>query len=320
MRSKRLVILSLLVLAGLIAVPYGVSHYRLARAEAANPPEGQFVEVEGRQVHYVEKGDGPPIVLIHGAFGSLRDFTFDLMDRLAETHRVIAFDRPGLGYSDALYDDAFSSRAESPADQARILAAAAEKLGAENPIVLGHSFGGIVAMAWALDHDPAAVVMVAGVALPWPGDLGWIYRVNGTVFGGGLIAPALTGFTPEARINAGVHSTFLPGPMPDGYDTHIGTYMPLRLPIFRANARQVNWLRPHVVEMEKRYGDLTMPIEIVHGSADETVPIRVHSGPMSERYDNVTLTIVDGAGHMPHHSHPDAVVAAVARATQRAGF
>ena len=53
-------------------------------------------------------GEGPDVVLIHGAFGSLRDFTFDLSDRLSERYRVIAFDRPGLGYTDRT-DQAYAS-------------------------------------------------------------------------------------------------------------------------------------------------------------------------------------------------------------------
>jgi pimeloyl-ACP methyl ester carboxylesterase len=126
--------------------------------------------------------------------------------------------------------------------------------------------------------------------------------------------------TPQSRIEAGVEATFEPNPMPRGYDAHIGAYMPLRLPVFRSNARQVNQLRPHVVEMEKRYDTLNLPIEIVHGEADDTVPIAVHSGPLSDRLDSATLTIVDGAGHMPHHTHPDAVLAAVDRAAARAGL
>jgi len=318
MSLKRLAALSALALALFYATAYGVAHLRAARAEAAHPPEGSFIEVEGRRLHYVERGEGPPLVLIHGAFGSSRDFTFDIMARLADRYRVIAFDRPGLGYSEGLYPGPFATRAESPAEQARMLAAAAARLGADRPIVLGHSFGGIVAMAWALDHEPAAIVMVAGVALPWPGELGWLYQVNGTIAGGALAAPMLTAFAPRARIADSVKGTFDPAPMPEGYADHIGVYMPLRLPVFRSNARQVNWLRPHVVEMEKRYPGLELPIEIVHGDADETVPIRVHSGPLSERLATVNLDVIPGAGHMPHHTHADRVIAAIDRAIARA--
>jgi pimeloyl-ACP methyl ester carboxylesterase len=294
---------------------------RAAAAEAAHPPSGAFVEVDGRRVHVEVTGEGPDVVLIHGAFGSLRDFTFDLSAQLSERYRVIAFDRPGLGYSDRTdpaYAAAFAATAESPAEQAALLAAAARALGAERPIVVGHSFGGIVAMAWALDHDPAAVVMLAGVAMPWPGDLGWLYQVNGTAVGGGVVAPLLSAWAPEARLREAVAATFAPQAMPEGYADHIGPYMPLRLPAFRANARQVNTLRPHVVEMATRYPTLSLPIEIVHGAEDRTVPIAVHSEPLSRIVPGATLTILPGVGHMPHHVDAEAVIAAIDRAAARA--
>ncbi len=320
MSLKRLATTSLLVLALAYAALYASAHLRASRAEAAHPPAGQFVKAAGHRVHYVEQGSGPTVILIHGAFGSVRDYTFDLADRLAENYRVIAFDRPGLGYSDPVYSGPFVSKAESPFEQAQILSAAAKALNVETPIVVGHSFGGIVAMAWALDHDPAAVVMLAGVAKPWPGDLSWLYQVNGTPLGGGLIAPALTALAPPTRIRSGVAATFAPNQMPEGYADHIGPYMPLRLPVFRSNARQVNTLRPHVVEMEKRYPDLALPIEIVHGQDDTTVPISIHSAPLAEQVASANLTILEDAGHMPHHSHTEDVIDAIDRAAARAGL
>jgi pimeloyl-ACP methyl ester carboxylesterase len=316
-----------LVLAALAAaggaVTLRTAAARAGAEEAAHPPSGQFVDIGGRRVHAYVAGEGPDVVLIHGAFGSLRDFTFDLSERLSRRYRVIALDRPGLGYTDRTdpaYAAAFAASAESPGEQAALLAAAARDLGAERPIVVGHSFGGIVAMAWALDHDPAAVVMLAGVAMPWPGELGWLYQVNGTSLGGGIVAPAISAWTPRGLLRDAVAATFAPQPMPEGYADHIGTYMPVRLPAFRANARQVNRLRPHVVEMERRYPALTLPIEIVHGDADTTVPIVVHSGPLSRLVASANLTILPGIGHMPHHADPDAVIAAIDRAAARAGI
>jgi pimeloyl-ACP methyl ester carboxylesterase len=326
MTSRRLAAASL-ILAALVAaggaLTLRTAAARAAAEEAAHPPSGQFVEVNGTRVHAWVAGDGPDVVLIHGAFGSLRDFTFDLAPRLATRYRVIALDRPGLGYTgrtDPALARPFAATAESPAQQAALLAAAARALGAERPVVVGHSLGGIVAMAWALDQDPAAVVMLAGVALPWPGDLGWIYQVNGTSLGGGLVAPLLSAWAPGRVLGDAVRNTFAPQPMPEGYARHIGTYMPVRLPAFRANARQVNRLRPHVVGMERRYPALRLPIEILHGDADTTVPIAVHSGPLAARLPSANLTILPGVGHMPHHADPEAAIAAIDRAAARAGL
>lgn len=323
MTRMKLAALSLVVLALIgVAATWMVQANRRVAAEAANPPSGQLIDVNGVQVHVWIRGEGPDVVLLHGAFGSLRDFTFGLAARLEERYRVIAFDRPGAGYTDHThprYARAFAPAGDSPEEQAALLAKAAETLGVENPIVVGHSFGGIVALAWALDHDPAAVVLFGGVSMPWPGDLGPIYQVNGTALGGGLVAPLISAWTPISRLQQSIRGAFGPQSMPEGYDTHIGPYMATRLGAFRATTRQVNTLRPHVVRMSERYGDLTLPIELLHGTADEAVPLRTHAGPFSESVPSAHLTTLDGVGHMPHHIDPEAALAAIDRAAARAG-
>ncbi|MEM6823748.1 MAG: alpha/beta hydrolase [Pseudomonadota bacterium] len=313
------VIAFLIVLA--VAATWASAAYRADRAEAATPAAGTFIDVMGVRIHAEVMGEGPDVVLLHGAFGSTRDFTFDLAGRLAENYRVIAFDRPGMGYSEHTNPNharAFAKSVESPLEQARVLAAAARELGADRPIVVGHSFGGIVAIAWALDHDPAALVLLAGVAMPWPGTLSPIYRSNGTALGGGLIAPLISAWVPGGRLKSGVENSFSPQTMPKGYAEHIGPYMPLRLSAFRATTRQVNTLRPYVVRMQTRYARLALPIEILHGSEDKTVPMDVHSRPFSRLVKTAKLRVLDGVGHMPHHADPEAAIAAINRAAARA--
>ena len=70
-------------------------------AERRNPPIGRFIVVDGVRLHYVERGKGRPLVLIHGNGTMIQDFdSSGLVDAAAKTYRVIAFDRPGFGYSD----------------------------------------------------------------------------------------------------------------------------------------------------------------------------------------------------------------------------
>ena len=88
----------------------------------------------------------------------------------------------------------------------------------------------------------------------------------------------------------------------------------------RANAQQVNRLRPHVVEMSARYPTLPMPVEIVHGTADTIVPLQIHSEPLSKQIPGAVLTRLEGIGHMPHHADPQAVSDAIDRAAARAGL
>ena len=75
--------------------------YRTRRAEREHPPAGRFVEVDGVRLHYLERGAGPPVVLLHGNVVTAEDWVLSgVLDRVAERHRVVAFDRPGYGHSD----------------------------------------------------------------------------------------------------------------------------------------------------------------------------------------------------------------------------
>ena len=318
--------LAVLALAG-AAVTDRIADRRARHAEAEWPPTGSFVEVDGARVHYVRQGSGPEVVLLHGAGGNLRDFTFDLMGRLADRYTVTAFDRPGLGYSGrvpGVPTGRLNGTGESPIEQARHLKRAAASLGIEAPIVVGHSFGGIVALGWAVDdldapsaQSASAVVGLAGVAMPWPGGLGAFYTVNGSA-AGSVTATLIGAFTPEDRIEAAIEATFRPQRAPEGYAQHLGAPLLLRPRTFRVNARQVNHLRPHVVEMERRYPELTLPIEIVHGDADATVPIDVHARPFGRLVPSANVTELARVGHMPHHVDPEATIAAIDRAAARA--
>ncbi len=314
-----------LLLAGGIVLVERRAGARETAAEARFPPLGQMLTVHGRRVHAVVMGQGPDLVLIHGAGGNLRDFTFDLAERLARHYRVFMFDRPGAGYTDRgtkAYESLWTTKAETPREQAELLQAAAAQLGAERPIVLGHSYGATVAIAWAvyLPERIAAMVDVSGPVMPWPGGLSWFYNVNGSHVGGVAVPPLLTAFATQGMIDDSLTGVFAPNPVPEGYADSFGVPLALRRDAIRANARQVNTLRPQVVEMSPLYPQITIPVEIVHGDADLTVPLSIHSEPLARLVPGANLTVLPGVGHMPHHADPEAVIAAIDRAAARAGL
>ncbi|MFC2967376.1 alpha/beta fold hydrolase [Acidimangrovimonas pyrenivorans] len=276
-----------------------------------------MIRIEGRIVHAHIAGDGPDLILLHGASGNAREFTFRLMDRLKGRFRVIAFDRPGLGWSDALGpEDA------DPAAQVRVLRKAAERLGAFNPIVLGQSYGGAVALSWALEHpdDIAALVVVSGASNPWTGGLGAWYRATSVRPGAAVLVPLATAWASEKMTAKLVAEIFAPDPVPEGYVDHVAVPLTLRRKVLIANARQVNGLLPHIHQMSTLYGQIRQPLEIVHGTADSIVPIGIHSERLLRQVPGANLTRLEGVGHMPHHTNPDDIIAAIHRAAARAGL
>lgn len=316
MISRRLA-LSVGIGAALLAVGSvaGCAGLRKSRAEARHPPVGQFVTVDGLRVHYDMQGAGPDIVLLHGASGNLRDWTFGLRDLLTPQFRVTAFDRPGLGYSDALPGGGFSL-----ADQVAVLRGAADQLGIDRPVLLGQSFGGSVALEWGLQGGPAALVLLCAPSLPWPGGLDASYRVLSNPFGAAVVGSLASAFVPQSYVEGAIARVFAPEAMPAGYAEHIGADLTLRQATLVANARQVNGLRPQLVAMQPRYPGLDLPVELIHGDADTIVPLAIHSARLVDMLPDARLTVIPGGGHMPQHLHPGLVVEAALRAASRAGL
>ncbi|MEM9250166.1 MAG: alpha/beta hydrolase [Pseudomonadota bacterium] len=291
----------------------------LALDAAAYPPTGSLIDVAGTQVHVHREGrvDNPAVVLVHGASGNSRDYSFDLAPRLAEEFHVIAVDRPGHGHSPALHDEG-----ESPAEQAAVLDAALEALGIQRAVIVGHSYGGAVAMAWALEHPArvAGVVSLGGATMPWPGGLGSWYRIASSRVGGATVVPLVSSLATRGIAERSAHSIFAPQAPPEGYLSYVGVGLSLRPETLRTNARQVNTLKPHVTEMAARYSDLALPVEVVHGSADTIVPADVHGARMVALIPGAKLTLLDDVGHMPHHADPEAAVTAIRRVAAKAGL
>lgn len=297
-----------------------------AREEAINtayPPQGQMLTVDGRQIHAVVSGSGPDLVMLHGAGGNVRDMA-PLAELLADRFRVIRFDRPGMGHTEAdpQHRGAWSQGAATPQEQAALLARAAEQLGAKAPLVLGHSFGGAVAMAWGLDQPSSGLIIVSGATLPWPDEyaIGTRNKLLSGRIGGAVLAPLATAFVPESTVQDAVKSVFYPDPAPEAYAQDTGSFLSIRRSTLRANARQVAALYAALSEMAPRYPTLSLPVEILHGTADESVGYAIHAAKLQELLPNSTLTDLPGIGHMPHHTAKSAVAAAVARAAARAGL
>ena len=291
-----------------------------SRDASAYPPTGRFVEAGGTRVHVHAAGraraDAPTVILIHGASGNSRDFSFDLTDRLDDSYRVLAMDRPGLGHTPPLH-----TRGESPLEQAALLDAAAGALGVERAVVVGHSYGAAVAMAWALEHPErvAGVVSLAGATMPWPGGLGPWYTIASSGIGGATVVPLVSALAPPAVARNAIESVFAPQEPPEGYAQYIGIGLSLRPRTLRASARQVNALKPYITAMAERYHRLDMPVEVVHGTKDTIVPLKIHGARMVELIPGARLTPLEGVGHMPHHARPEVAVAAIDRVADRAG-
>ena len=307
------ILLGLLV-AFALATPL-IATWREARFRAAFPPIGDFIAVDGLQVHYVMAGSGPDLVLIHGSSGNLRDFTFSLVSKLKDHYRVIVFDRPGLGYSDALPDGLIFNQAEH-------LHKAAVALGVKDAIVLGHSYGGPVAISWALNHpeDTAALVTLAAPTRPWDTPLGTYYTATSSRLGQYALVPILTAYVPTSLARGALAALFANGQAPSGLTEYYGAELALQRDVMRANASQRATLLAEVTELSRHYAEIKVPWEALHGTADDVVSADFHMPTLLVAAPTAKATLLPGAGHMIEFEAEDAVITAIGRAAARAGL
>jgi pimeloyl-ACP methyl ester carboxylesterase len=148
---RRLLIILIIILLTAAVLPFviPINEGGIDPAQLAIDPDGEFVTLQGVRIYYEDKGsvDAPPVILIHGLFGSTLTWRYNVEALLSAGYRVIAFDRPGFGLSD--------------------------KTAEFNYAVVGHSAGGSVAASFALRHPErvdrlALVDAAAGFGGPPP--------------------------------------------------------------------------------------------------------------------------------------------------------
>lgn len=274
--------------------------------EARFPPIGQFISVDGATVHYKTSGHGPDIVLIHGASGNLREWEFGLRAALEKRFTVTAFDRPGHGYSDAI------AGSDHLAAQAEHLRAACAALGIRTPVLAGHSYGGAVALAWALQEKPPALLLISAPSLPWSGKLDPWYRVTHSRLGRAIVPYLAAAIVPTAYVRSATNAVFAPQIAPQAYLQNFGAMLAARAPSLAINTAQVNALLRDIGNQMAGYPALDMPCALIHGDADTIVPLAIHSQKLALILPQARLTVLRGAGHMPQQSHRDTIVAAIA--------
>jgi len=282
------------------------------RVERENPPRGHFLEAGGIRLHYLARGEGdaPPVVLLHGNAVRAEDWVASgVFDALARTRRVVAFDRPGYGFSDRPRDRIWGAEA-----QAEVFAEAFGRLGLQRPVVVGHSWGAMVVAALGLDfpdvvsglvlasgyHYPTARVDVAVFSPPALPVLGDVVRYTVGPLVGGLIAPPM------------VKRMFQPLPVPPRFEAAVPIPMMLRPSQIKASAEDAATMTPRAYSVHERYAELgRMPVAILAGAEDRIVDVGRHSERLHGDVPGSTLRVVPGVGHMVHYAARELVVEAV---------
>lgn len=292
-------------------------NHKKKKTEWENPAQGKFIQVDGVRLHYVERGSGTPLVLLHGSVTTAQDFfQSGLVDMAASNYRVIVFDRPGFGYSERPRNVIWG-----PDAQAKLIHQALEQIGASQAIVLGHSWGAMVAMALALDYPDSVrslivasgyfyptlrpeVLITAQRLIPVYGD---IMRYTTTPIMMRLMWPLL------------LKRLFHPNEVPQRVKDY-PAWMAARPLQIRASAEELTFAIPAVMALGKRYQRLSVPLTIISGSEDRMTYASSHAQRLHAELPESELLSISGAGHMVHHAAPDQVMEAVNAAAKNAAM
>ncbi len=235
----------------------------------------RYVEADGFRIRYLEAGQGQPLVWLHGAGGVRFSRAQDL---LAERYRVIVFEAPGFGHSPA------NERSASIRDLARTMAQATTALGLERYNLLGHSFGGRLAL-WLAIQAPE--------------------RIQALV----LAAPAA--ILPEDH----VRPVTPPESQAQLLYAHPERQPPLPRPAPAVLAKQEALVRRlrgpnRDPELEDKLGSLDVPVLVLFGTRDAMIPPEM-GRIYREKLPNCHYILVYDAGHALDADRPEAFVSVV---------
>ena len=282
---------------------------RSAAAERSHPPLGSFVTSEGVRLHYLEHGKGPPVVFLHGNGVMAEDMLISrVFDETARSCRAIAFDRPGFGHSERPRGQCWTAAA-----QAALLPRAFALLGIDRPIVVGHSWGTMVALALALDHPEhvSALVLASGYYYPTARADVVVFSPPAIPLLGDLLCYTVAPLIGEALAPRMFKKMFAPQPVPSRFEEEFPVSLSLRPSQIRAASEDASNMITDAKSLSERYTELLCPVAILAGDADGVVKYQEQALRLHHELSDSTLDIFAGVGHMIHHADPDRVVRAI---------
>jgi pimeloyl-ACP methyl ester carboxylesterase len=279
-------------------------------AERKNPPIGRFIDCEGVRLHYIDRGDpaAPCVVLFHGNGSMIQDFILSgLVDHLARRKRVICFDRPGFGYSQRP-----RLRIWTATSQAGLFVKALKALGVHSPVVLGHSWGALVAVAigFEKDYPIRGLVLASGYYFPTRRWDFWMMSGPAIPVLGDLVRYTIAPVISWAILPILFRKLFAPRAVPVNFKDGFPASLTLRPKQLRAAAEESAFLIPEAARLQSRYQDVRCPIHIFHGTGDQIIEPE-QARRLHEVLGGSDLHLVRDAGHMVTYVDSATIVQAV---------
>lgn len=295
-------VLAAVVAAALIWLVWGaiVTRNTARNVAKAVPPRGKFIQISTGQLHYIDKGQGPVVLMIHGLGAQLGNFDTGLADDLAQDFRVIAIDRPGMGWSERPNDAPASPRA-----QAAVVAEIIDTLNLNKPLVVGHSLGGAISMCLALDFPEKiqGLALLAPLTLP--------PKEPAKVFAGlnlrsdlmrWLVSQTIAIPTSIKMSDQNMAAIFGPDEVPENYAVQGGGLLALSPQAFRNTSRDFLASREDLEFMVNGYAGIQVPVSILFGRQDQVLDAALHGETLVADHPAMSVQVIEG-GHMLPLTH-----------------
>ncbi|MHC1999389.1 alpha/beta fold hydrolase [Methylobacterium sp. CM6241] len=268
-------------------------------------PPRRFLDIpDGPRIAYVEAGSGPDLILVHGAVMTLDDMWLGPMEVLSRHFHVVAVDRPGHGESEHVrQSDASLWR------QADILREVSRALQLTRPILVGHSFGGAVCLAFGMAHpdDVGGVVAISPICFPELRLEQILFGPRASPVGGEALSRMLSGS--DAMLMPLLwRAMFLPQRMPERFAAEFPFRLAGQHRRLVADGENANLLWGDLSRSAISYATCRVPVAILCGSADIVTNPLVHGRQAARLIPGATFRWLHGLGHMLHHFEVDAVM------------
>jgi pimeloyl-ACP methyl ester carboxylesterase len=277
--------------------------------QSARPKSiSKFVTVDGTRLHFVFRGAGQPVVLIHGNPGSTQDWT-RVIGPLAANHRVIAFDRPGHGRSDRPKHGDTNIEV-----QARLLHDALKQLHIERPIVVGHSWGGALALVYAITYskEVGGVVLVAPAVYESQDGVSLLTSLPAVPVIGDAVNFVLTPLFAATVLRGELKKAFSPDPVPKNYLRHVLSEW-TRAKKVKAYSLDEASLNDSLNKFSPRYPEIDVPVAILAGDSDLIVSEKEQAELLHKALPKSNLTVLPKTGHQIPYTRPQAVLDEIER-------
>ena len=266
------------------------------------PKFGKTTVLQDAEIHWYESGQGEPIIMLHGLAGNLRNFTYALVGKLDQEYRVIAIDRAGCGWSTRS-----KSECATLQEQARIISEFIDKEQIKRPLIVGHSLGGAIALALALEYKNK----ISGLALICPATQ-VIDKIPDMFKSLNISSPLIRFFVAHTFSSLiGILTrketfkvAFAPEMICDDFSIKGGGDFALSSEAFIRTSEDLIFAQSSAPSLVGREKELEVYTEVLFGEDDEILDAKLHGEKFSQ-LSGSKLTMLPGKGHMLPLTIPD---------------